>query len=363
MNTRIGSKINLKVMKPSGEIVDYGEHRNHISQGWVTDFAFYTRADSTVMQFASLSSRRVFALSGTWQQSGTSISRVTGSDTIAATSQIFAFADGTYTGWRVSGSGTSCVVSISQTISASKLYSYDTASGATGYVQFKDNTALTKNYSNGVTTVSALSTVFSPATAAYNLYTIAAGDSITGAGYRAMTINLEPEIPIGIGDRIIIDKFIYTFEYPTGAPVAFSTSPISGLTGTGRTQRLRKTTVSDGDFPSRIFLLTDANKISIPNMLGPNDSVLTPASYTILETIVATGARNFAAPANNTTEGNFCFGTVGTGGTVKQILWGTPSEFFGVIEYDTPVTIDAGRVISVGLSTTFLQNPVIPTTY
>jgi hypothetical protein len=101
---------------------------------------------------------------------------------------------------------------------------------------------------------------------------------------------------------------------------------------------------------NRIYLISDANKIAIPNMIAPDNS---SASYVLMsgitrmEDITAVSTTAKASFANNCTQSNSIVGTVTTGGSVKQILWGTLTRAYGVIEYDTPITISAGQVITL----------------
>lgn len=362
MKTTSGSKIHLSITKPSGEILDYGEYTNYPNALWLVTAA--GRGSTTTFNFVATDTSFIKPLAGTWSQSGFTISRVTGVDVLNTQSGYYIFADGTHAGWKdVDAGGSSGTVSKSETVAAQKLYEYNINNVAIDADRRITSVGGQQNYTNGVTTLSTVSAInFPAALSAYDLRIIYQCLSIgTASGVKLV---IDPPINVGIGDVVTINKYQYTFSYPTYQKVPFTTSPITGLVGTGFMQRLKKVNVIDNQSsPTRIYLASDANKITIPDMLGPSSTVLNPASYTFDETIVGSGTRTGAAMANDMTECHNATGLTVTGGTIKQILWGNAAELFGVVEYDTPVTIAAGKTISIGLSTQYNPSFTVPTSF
>lgn len=351
-----GSKINLSVKRDNGHIDHYGDFHNHPMNSFFT--AGHVRGSSTSsLNFASSDLEAITELEGTWSQSGDTVSRVTGSATLPASSSIYVFEDGTKAGWRFTGSGTSITVSKSNTVSAQKLFLLRTSTDTGNDKQTLPSVSSTRNYSDGEVSISG-SGIFAPSSTSYTLRSIRQSQAGATNG-NGVLIDIYPGIPIGVGDAIIINSYEYRFRYPTGEPQEFSVSPISGLSGSGRTQRLSRISVMDSaNNPNRIYLLSSSNAIFIPDMYGPTGGTLiNPSSLTIDETITATGSILSPSLSNDMTDSHSCFGLVDTGGTIKQISWGTTTELFGIIEYDTPVMIEAGKVLTVGMSTRF--DPVI----
>jgi hypothetical protein len=361
MNAKFGSKIDLSVKRASGEIENYGEFHNYPLPSFITSnfIKGVTYLGSGVnLEVQSSSDTCILQLSGTFEQNGFTINRVSEAYSFPFDNGLYVFQNGVVGGWRNAGSGASITVSRSNSVSAQTLYRFiPTITG----IQETSVTSITAIYSNGSMTLSttqpkALPVVVSP----YTLRTLNFCDS--GSPGRGRAIPINPPIDLQIGDAVLINNFTYTFSYPSHTPTTFTTSPLSSLSGSGVFQRTRRITSGDNITANRIFLLTDANKITIPDMLGPSDSLLLPSSYTITETIVAsqTSSTN-AQVSNDMEESHTVIGITSIGGTIKQIAWGTTTEIFGIIEYDTPVVIPTAKVIRVTMSTKFDPIITLPT--
>jgi hypothetical protein len=349
-HARIGCIADISILRATGEALHLGRIHNVIGNNLALKDARTEMASPTEnVTLFTMTTVVKTALTGTWSQAGTTVSRASGSDTLPATQNILLVFGTGEQSYKTAGSGTSCTSSRSATIAATTLAYYNTAAEtSSGAPQTKSTfTGMTRSYSAGELKWALPSSFsFDPASSGYTLARVGAFWNLSGAVY--VHFDLPAPVVILTGDQVIVNSLELIYTYDDHEPRAFAVSPISGLTGTGTFQRLRTVATRENFAPTRIFLISDANKITIPNMLAPGAAVINPASITLLETVTATGSKTDAAVANTMTQANSCFGTIVTGGTVKQIAWGTTTELFGIVEYDTPVAIAAGKVLTIG---------------
>ena len=292
----------------------------------------------------------VKTLTGTWAQSGNIISRVSGTDVIPTNQLCFRFADGTFGGFHVSGSGTSANVSRSQTVPAQALSYYGDWYSSGAYPVLYETVnyfAAVKTYSGGVIT----NTITGPhltsmVTATTTIRTIGI-QYIGGGSYeRAGSIfALSTPLVLNPGDVVSLDSYVATLTFEgLGAPIPFSSgnSPIPGFTGSGSYQNLIPHTGANTYqvAGNRIWLINAANIYTVPNtpqIIQVNPSVLTP--YETITSVV--NARGSMQNSNDRTEYNSLYGlTTMSSTTLRQIAWGETNRIFGIITYDTDQTID-----------------------
>jgi hypothetical protein len=345
---RMGGIISLQIIRANGTIEDLGKIHNIIGNAAAINNQRNEYGTSQGISFLSVATPVRVNLTGTWSQAGTNVTRVSGTDVTGSNSDLYEFGTGEQF-YKTGGTTTAPTASRSQTVAATSLHYYLTGPADTPTsVQSATGATLTRAYSNGVLTWTLPSaTTFATASSNYTLARITANLALGGGNF--FHFDLPSPISLLIGDQIVISSFVLTFTYTPYQPTAFAVSPITGLTGTGFTQRLRTVVTRENTTTTRIFLITDANKITpLPDMLAPGATVLNPSSYTILETITVSNGVGFAAAiTNNMTQQSVATGTVVTGGTIKQIAWGTTTELFGIVEYDTPVAIAAGKVLTL----------------
>lgn len=365
MIATLGSRIALSILRARRgsrcRIDTLGEFHNFPFNLFLTSGTSVRCNSTDVFNFASQNTHGIVALSGTWEQSGTTLSRATGSDVLSGASDLYVFADGTIAGWHIAGSGTSITVSRSQAVAAQQLYKFETNATAPNN-QTLASVASSRNFSSGVIAnrLTTAPATFAPASSGYTLRAITQSQNGV-SNINRVWIPIYPEVTINAGDAIVIDDYVYEFSYGYHEPVPFAVSPIAGLTGTGTMQRTRRITDTDVVSPTRIYLIADGNEITLPDVLGPSGTLINPGSHTIAETIVATGTTNSAGVANNMTQFHSCFGVVATGvASCKQVAWGSTTEIYGIVEYDTPVNVAAGKVLTVGMGTSFEPVIVLP---
>jgi hypothetical protein len=184
---------------------------------------------------------------------------------------------------------------------------------------------------------------------------------------------LEEEILVNNGDSISVaaEDFEVRITFENTEPVEFTsgTCPVAGISASGRYQRLlpvlqaQRSDVLEGTSDTlsnpRIFLIDDANKITIPT--GFSTSLVLPGSISAMESIVATSSATVSSVSNDCTSSRNWVGQVVTGGNVKQIIIGnTTSRLYYVIEFDTPQFIDADQILTFDVFSKFSPECLIP---
>jgi hypothetical protein len=332
----------------------------------VTGFASYTFYSPYSLQcHNNTRPPTVQKLNGVYSQTGTTISRVSGDDLPAGV-----FGGGSYVYyWKnesvwanasAQGNASSAPVSKSFEIADNgELYVINLPPGNTTGVINSLNHSLTSannrsySYHEGVITVvndltftSQIDTV----TREIHYFGFFGANSSNGSWF-------EPASPITLnpGDMIMIapGDFVVTYTFDEYQPREFTDCPITGITATGRTQRLLSFDSSEGNenWPTnRIWFLTDANKITIPTDLTfTQANIRNPNTLTPLQTLSATSVVINPSNANNhLMSGQATANVTTTANDVKQILWGSTSRVAGVLEFDTPQTIPSGKTLMIG---------------
>jgi hypothetical protein len=365
-SARIGGILDLSIIRANGDIEHIGKIHNVAGNIVNADeripFNSSLSSNTGVPFFGTQTTTGKVAMSGSFSQSGTTVTRESGSFDLTTVSNgdLIVFSGGQRAYKTASIGASSCTVSKSQGVSTTTADRYKTGtvgfgnsySSGASQTLLNSSYAVTSSYSNGVFQNNLASPrLFAAATSGYTMKCMSVGiyaDSSSTA-YGSF-YDFPSDIIVNIGDRLFINSWRFTITYDDYLPRVFAVSPLSGVSGSGRYQRLFKVHETEATLCNRIYLISDANKIAIPNMIAPDNSV---ASYVLMsgitrmEDITAVSTTAKASFANNCTQSNSIVGTVTTGGSVKQILWGTQTRAYGVIEYDTPITISAGQVITL----------------
>jgi hypothetical protein len=224
-------------------------------------------------------------------------------------------------------------------------------------------------YSNGVFSSRNSSTLRSPSSLVNGLSI--SGVNLAGANQTCchifefptpITLNMDEFIVIGVND------FVTTWTWDAYAPRVLASCPLTGISTSCKTQRLSPVLVpavssllcAEAKPATRIYLVSDSNKITLPADFGLITASVPPSSLTPMETIASAGTTITPTMANEHMHGNQGVGTVAVGGLVKQIIWGDLTQLFGVIEFDTPQTINPGQVITIGSRFQVRQDYSIP---
>lgn len=211
------------------------------------------------------------------------------------------------------------------------------------------------------------------ATASNTIYSIGFTSPIESIGH---IFDLETPIVLGIGDvlSVGIEDFEVLITYDSYQPKTFTAGncPISGFpTATGRYQRMfpissntsPPTTESSGS-GAVIYLVPNGSHITIPDLQYPSTVPTTSAAFATKETITCVTEVQTYTQTNNLEEFRKWFGQVVTGGAnIKQIAWGTTSfdRILGILEFDTPQNIPAGKILSITQMAKIVPDFVIPT--
>jgi hypothetical protein len=354
---RIGAVLTIEVRDKSGKIKHAEEIHNILGNGMLNEWNQISTAGLFYLQTTTL--RTVFS-SSTWSASAGALTRTTGTDTLSSISnELMSFGSGERS-YAASGSGTSATLVSPLTLGPTTLIVYHTSTRdnisnvPSGYTWVVTSPIFTQAYSNGVYTHTMNNGPFStnPTTGSFTLARITLRYTTNAGNIRFSHFDLAASVGIVPGDVITISSLVLTFNFSDYQPIAFAVSPITGLTGSGHFQYLRRILSEVATAPSRIYLISDANKITpIPDLLSyTGGSVINPASITAIETMTATGSSINASASNDGMKSHSITGVTAVGGTVKQIAWGIPSELYGIIEYDTPVSIASAKALTVGMS-------------
>jgi hypothetical protein len=370
----VGAIIDLSIRRANGTVEHLGKFHNFLG-GVPYSTGRLNPVSGNNISFYARDSPGAYAFTGTWQQVGTAITRVTNvgpnNDLTAAgvaQDDLLVFGTGERSPIFTITNASAAVARYSMGVAATTLVAYKNYINGFGRNPGTNITgqsivacAGVAAYSNGVLTytLSAQQT-FPAALVAYTLrsipYSYGSIASVGGATSGGVFHISAAGVSMAIGDAIVINSFVMTYTWASYQPVIFAApGPIGNINQSGKYQRLHRVTAEESSSaPTRIFLLTDANKIVLPDMLGPATAILAPASYTIKETITVSSGTVTTPDAGTTFNANgvesrmAMQGTVLTGGTdIRQIAWGTTTQIFGAIEYDADVTVAAGKILTI----------------
>lgn len=347
----VGSTIGkISVIRSDGSTEVVAENLHNIINNSLASASNRTDFAGSIYTARLYSTRIKRESTSTWSQSGFTLTRESGSDTLSS-GRIVQFPDGdwSYIDGSISSSGS---VSNSMEKPASVVYEINTnISYTSNSIRNQTFSVKSTSYSNGViTSVSTGPMVFNPASSQETIQRIGILGVISTAVSEGCYFDLPSDVVLEIDDSLVIDNFELEITFDEYEPRELEDSPISGLTTSCRAQRLLPIqTTSSHEFqtPNRIWLIEDGDEYNLPDLQTTtltNPNVLTPT-----ETIVASGSTSPPAPSRNMIGFNSCYGLVDTGSSqVKQIAWGSTSYIFGILEFDTPQNIPQGKVITIG---------------
>lgn len=359
------SKARFSILKGDGSLIQLTDEPLHNILGEGAMNVIHRMGSLTLPLSISahlFNNRAVVPITGsTVSQTGTTISRTgTFNFTTLPERGMFVFADGTRSMATGTMSSGSCSSLQNQSVSAQAadyIKTSNNTAGSTGpgidsvsgqlQTQSFSNALSVKNYSNGVLHISTGGALLlDPFGSTGILRRINLSFTVLGST-RYFAFDLPIDVALDAADRVSVDTWEFEATYNSYQPVEFAVSPITGITSTGRYQNLIKVGDAQNQSPNRIWLIASGSEYSIPNILSYSDSNVVPGDLTIAETITATGSNVASATSNMFTPTHRGFGTVVTGGTIGQIAWGTTTQVFGIVEFDTPPTLNPGHVIDI----------------
>lgn len=346
---RLGATIDLTINRANGT----KENRiieNVLSNGWLGNGGRLSVSGSVT--FTTTPNILLSAIAGTFSQSGVTVTRDSGTGNLlnVGTNDMVIFGSGQHCYKNTAGSATTFDSFTTQSVSSTTLSVFfsNTKSSAAPSIQTSPSVSTIGTYLSGFTTLELTAPyTFTPTVSSYvfhSLYMPYAGVSFAAAMFHM------PNTVLSAGDSLTINAMVVRNTWDDFRPRAFTTSPLTGITTTGRIQRLRDPAANENAAAiNRIYLTVDANKYTIPDMI-PAGSSVTPAALTIDQTLVATSITNTASVvANEFAATSTAFGVLtAPAKAYKQIIWGSTTLLYGVIEFDTPLVLSAGQVITVG---------------
>lgn len=352
MKLKLGSTVEfVDVLRADGRRERIcGKLHNIVSNGILTDtrmLEFYASATRTLRTHSTRIRR---TLDGTFSQSGTTVTRVTGTEG-STNNQILVWENGDWAYTTSTGTSTRTVSRAFEKSTQALQVITSALSNGTDAVQSKSVTA-SGSYSAGTILTTIPETAFDPASSPYTCRRISFDSpfTVTSSVY-ALCFDLPVDIELDTGDAILVGGIEFRREWDTIAVRELAVCPLAGLTTSCRAARMKPahgSFATDGHSPpTRIWLIDDGDEYALPSTMPVAD--VNPSVLTVLETITASGSNTGATASNHMTSSNSCFGTVATGGsTIKQIAWGTTGVIHGILEFDTPQNIAAGKIITIG---------------
>lgn len=350
-----GSLIDYVIVRANGTVEKpHGSVHNVLSQAWISDGNRWANSGTWTVRTHNTKVRST--LTGTFSQSGTTITRQSGSSALNAETYLFVWPDGSKS-FGVSSAATTATVNVSATKSAQALdaIAYARAIGSDQQGIQTYSSAVAPTYSNGVLeTLETAPITLPPATVSYALNRISVSRTVPGSTY-PLWYDLPSPVTINIGDVVVITSIRLTFTWDSHAPRILAVSPITGITSSCKYQRTLDVSVDPSiSNLDRVWLITTPNKVTLPNQ---SLTSLTTSGLTIAQTLTprATGDASTVTRIPTATSNGFSgtqdfFVTTPTSQSdVKQIAWGrnTGNVICGILEFDTPQTIAANKVIRI----------------
>lgn len=349
---KFGSVAEIEILRRKkggrNKIDKIGRFHNFPRNSLITQLEYISGISSSNIYFSLKRLTEIYEMEGTWQQSGDIVSRVTGSQDFWGFSDFYFFEDGTKAGYRLNGAS-SGQFSRSNSVSPQKLFRIRSVQGTGDQTIYSFSSAgISRTYDNGVVSMKLNSPKLSTPMTSDDIVRGLAS-SVVGSSNGRGTHTPLPDTPIYTGDIVVIADYEYKFDYGFYEPIEFLTSPISGLNGSGRFQYLLAMSryITSFDF-LRVWLIQDGNEWPIPNLSNNdiNPNVLNPA-----ETIISTRVSTNPSEANDMTHSQVLTCTIPNNiSNVKQIAFGATNRVCGIIEYDTPVSLEAGKTLQIGMS-------------
>lgn len=174
-----------------------------------------------------------------------------------------------------------------------------------------------------------------------------------------------PNGPVQIqkDDIITVTNIKMVMDHGDVAPIEFATSPISNITSSGKYQSLIpiNSSIQQPLTLTRVYFASDANKITLTDRLGLNVPTLKVNAYNFDKTITSVNATKVTPSSSNdfTLSEQVVIILSEAFNNCKQILFGTTTELYYVIEFDTPQNFAIGKTLKLKRSQQMLgQSPI-----
>jgi len=375
---KVGSTISFHVIRKGKKIHVHENLHNHIGAALLTETRrfqpdYYAAAFYTT---DTLIGNNALPSTSTFQQVGTAVTRVTGSDPLPIpynfSSGAIIWPGNVFGGYVTTSNAAAGTATMSRSVNvaANNGGRYFGMSGF-NYTnrQYKNHftSAGSVTYANGVITHTVVSPtnscIFSPLVTPYTLRSI----TRIRQGYSGETYiyDLPSPIEMQVDDVLVISSVVLKLTYATYQPVTFAVCPISRMIATGKIQKLLPAEIDFTDRMENAYFVQTANAVVVPDMPTYGASRITAASltnptnlsyYQYYNLITATAANEYTAA----TKSDFVITNTLT--DIKQIYLGSANVnvgLFAALEFDTPQTFAAGKILSATLSSKLM--PDFPT--
>jgi hypothetical protein len=353
---KFGTTLDISIHRANGEEENFIV-QNVITNNWMQNVN-RTAFSSGTVTFNICPTVLLSAIAGTFSQSGVTVTRQTGTGSLLnlGANDMFVFGSGQFGHKSSTGTSATFDAYTTQTVATTTLSAclIQSRSSPPATIQSSGSLQTSGSYLSGVVRL-VLDTpyTFNPTVSTYTFNSLYMAYGNVGGASAAFHM---PGTVLSAGDALAINSMEVRAIYDAFQPRAFAVSPLSGLTGTGRIQRLRAPDSQENTATTRIWLTVDASKYIIPDMIAMGATVPV-ASITPDQTLVATSITNSTGIVSNQfTQSTLAFGTLSATKAYKQILWGNTTAVHGVIEFDTPFVLSATQIITVGASLQGIQD-------
>lgn len=360
MEARVGSQIGVLVKKKDGREIRQKVHnllpnQNSKNKLYISSYLEPIQTHSSLFNWGQLD--------GTFSQSGTTITRESGTGDLSQSGMLLVFEDGS-NAYYSSGSGASCEVSKSQNVSAQNLYFYDLSDNP-GFIQITNESIGFSDYVksvNGSTLRFVASnfpvTIESSSSSSYKLLMFSIEENnISGSKFKYV---LDEAVDIEVGDSIIIESLEFVSTYSNSGPITITDTggdAFAGLdTGDVQFMRLYYPYLTDSNIVlsevPEFHFMGNGNEIALPDLETIGGGSDFDVSYAVSSQQGQDdgGVAYIQSPKveNNRTSIVRFTSTIGNSYTnIKQILIGSDTDegIYG-FTFQNPVDIPAGTILT-----------------
>lgn len=352
MKAKVGSVIDFGVVRNGKEIYRTKAHNVPGNEVFTTRLSLQNDSTTQILLCNQIANSQ--KLDGTFSQSGTTITRESGTGDIGVnTNGLLMFADGSHA-YHVSGTGGSAEVSRSQTVSTQELYSIDTGANPTtdiiGSSTFDNRLSEREIFISGTKAICNYKDLPLTVTAGANekCYMI-----VIRANSELVFFYLENPFDIQSGDDFYFYSLSTIWDYVSNANTSFSSGDIAGIAESGdvefayRAHHTNEFSYDSGDWEFGLNQVAD-------EIVSPQDPQLLSFGQPSTTFNIGGGAGQVDIPSVT----NNRKGTIQASVTIDQdytditqilVSWFPSSTRFImlVVNFDNPISLDAGFVLNL----------------
>lgn len=362
MDTKVGSKIRIKIFRGGQVHYESDEIHNVMSASMQTDYSYVFNVYEFQLMFKAATSRIKKQLPGTWKQDDKIISRESGDGYVVRNDlNYYKWENGDEAGFGIKTTASQeSIFTVTKSLikNEGKLYQYELGTS----FRYNEGYAINNDIrSPNITLSQTMHRLewrydsvlnFQPATLPFILRRISATYKGTGYTSNCFHYDLSDDINIEIGDIITIADWQYNLTFDQITPHEFTICPITKNNWSGRYQDLMiydKARSSNPEFSNvnKIIFLDTVNKIILRNISNLAIDRISISSLTPKFSVNTNYFYEYPSKINDLIASQkVIFVCKETLTDVKQIIWcsAQTNYAYGIIEYDTPQTFESGKL-------------------